>query len=451
MAVAAAQPIRLTVTLPPRRVVIAIASSIALHAGLGIGLYSYTQRSGASTAQAPAAIGVASDLALAMQGMQPVLVATPKSMPEPPPAPTPKPAANTSQDSPLKQEPAAVGSRVQPHVEIEVTPGIDESDADTPNWLGAAKGTEHRATKSVTEQPALSRDPGRRGNDELPEGQPNAQAHSEPGEGGSGNGSGGGKGDGTGDAGDQAPRGEDIRREESQARHGRTGTDAGTEDGSSQKGAVPREAATASHAQGAGEKPVPPKPEDITGLMPEQNPIPAEPPQPLVEPSEAEKPSGLAIDPQAATDASVLGALTPAAAAGGQTPSVRPGSESKVPGKKSDAESPPSSREISTTFRPGMPLAHEGLRVRPKLPRYTMTTRAMSRPKNPSVVIKFNRAGKVVKAEFAPGRTTGSADWDGPLLASLYEWTATGKRLQELPINDPEAVLVLRLDYLLSE
>ena len=42
-------------------------------------------------------------------------------------------------------------------------------------------------------------------------------------------------------------------------------------------------------------------------------------------------------------------------------------------------------------------------------------------------------------------------DWDGPLLASLYEWTATGKKLQDLPTSDPDAVLVLRLEYLLHE
>lgn len=448
----AAQPVRFTVTLPSRRMVAALVASLAVHAGLAWGLYSFALgHTTASPRSLPQMSGVASDLALAMQGLSaPALVARPNVPEESPPAAAPAPVpAHEPGPMPVASVPE-VGPMKPPHTEIEVTPGIDRSDAQTPNWLGAAQGTEHHAMKSTTDQPAMSRDPGRRGNDDVHEGPAAQPTETDRGVGGKGSGSGSGEGDDSGPAKTSESQGQDSPREESVARQGHDGSPGGEEDGASSNGAHVQEAADgAAERVGLHDAPIAPKPQDITGLMPEQAPVDVTVPKPLVEATKQEKPASLAIDEQEAHESSVLGA--PLGAGGGQAPAVQPGSESKVPGKKSDAESPASSREISTKFRPGTPIAHEGIRIRPKLPRYTMTTRAMSRPSNPLVIIKFNRAGKVVKAEFAPGKTTGSPDWDGPLLASLYEWTATGKKLQELPTDDPNAVLVLKLDYILAE
>lgn len=446
---------RVTITLPPPRqtgrVLTALAASVALHAGLACGLYSFgLTRVNLSPHSGAPAMGVASDLALAMQGLKPALVATPASMPTPPEVAVPVPPPDRV-ELPAQPQRAERGPVERPRTEIEVTPGIDKSDADTPNWLGAAQGTEHKAVKSVTDQPAMSRDPGKRGNDDAHEGQATPAGQTTTDSAGKGDGSGTADGAGAGVAGEDTPQGQDAQKETAEAQQGRAGSPSGVEDATSQHGTTPRDARDARTEQSASEQPTPPKPLDETGLMPEQAPVDPTPPTAKVDAVKPEKPAVTAIDPRAASDASVLGAPVPTSEAGGREPSVRPGSESRIPGTKSDAESPASSREISAKFRPGTPFAHEGLRIRPKLPRYTMTTRAMSRPVNPLVVIKFNRAGKVVKAEFAPGRTTGSTDWDAPLLASLYEWTATGKKLQELPTSDPDAVLVLKLEYLLSE
>ena len=117
--------------------------------------------------------------------------------------------------------PAPLGERER--LEIEVTPGIDDSKADTPNWLGAAEGTEHHAMKSTTDQPAMSRDPGRRGADEAHEGQPAAPTESDVGEGGKGDGQGSGTGDDAGPSREEAVRGQEATREAQGAQQGREG------------------------------------------------------------------------------------------------------------------------------------------------------------------------------------------------------------------------------------
>lgn len=451
MAVAAHRPVRLVITLPSRRVVVAVCASLAVHAGVAIGMRSFTVGSAERSVDGAQFASVASDLALAMQNMTPPAALPPEeqaastSTQQTPAPPPPPPLASKPDEPRLAATPAPLGERER--LEIEVTPGIDDSKADTPNWLGAAEGTEHHAMKSTTDQPAMSRDPGRRGADDVHEGQPAAPTESDIGEGGKCEGQGSGTGNDAGPSREEAVRGQEATREAQDEQQGREGRRDGMEGGTG-TGAKTTEAVAAEVGAGAVEV-TQPRPEDVTGLMPEQKVVEPVVETPLVEAQQQEATAGTSEDARAALEAAVLG--SPVSAGGGQAPAVQPGSESKVPGKKSDAESPASSRELSLKFRPGMPLAHEGIRIRPKLPRYTMTTRALSRPNNPLVLIKFNRAGKVVKAEFAAGRTTGSPDWDGPLLASLYEWTATGKKLQELPTSDPDAVLVLRLEYLLHE
>lgn len=450
MAVAAHRPVRLVITLPSRRVVVAVCASLAVHAGVAIAMRSFTVEAAERSVDGAQFASVASDLALAMQGMtppapQPDEQATATPPPLPSQTPPPPPLVQRAEEPRMVAKPALLGERDR--LEIEVTPGIDDSKADTPNWLGAAEGTEHHAMKSTTDQPAMSRDPGRRGADDAHEGQPAAPTESDIGEGGKGDGQGSGTGNDAGPAREDVVRGQEATREAQSAQQGREGRQDGVEGGTG-TGAKTAEEVAADDGAGAMEV-TQPRPEDVTGLMPEQKVVEPVAQTPKVESQQEETTAGASEDAQTAQEAAVLG--SPVSAGGGQAPAVQPGSESKVPGKKSDAESPASSREVSLKFKPGMPLAHEGIRIRPKLPRYTMTTRALSRPNNPLVVIKFNRAGKVVKAEFAAGRTTGSPDWDGPLLASLYEWTATGKKLQDLPTSDPDAVLVLRLEYLLHE
>jgi hypothetical protein len=126
------------------------------------------------------------------------------------------------------------------------------------------------------------------------------------------------------------------------------------------------------------------------------------------------------------------------------------GSTGNRPGEKSDAESIATSTVPSLNFRPGTPLAGEGVRVRTVAPKFSITSRVASRPRNPVLELTFSREGKVVAGKFVEGRTSGYEDIDGPILDAAMRWTATGKKLQELTASDPKATFVVRITYLLQ-
>ncbi len=133
------------------------------------------------------------------------------------------------------------------------------------------------------------------------------------------------------------------------------------------------------------------------------------------------------------------------------TPATGKGGNIRMPGEKTDAESTASSREVSMTYRPGRPLAGPGIRVRPVSPRFSHTAKLTTSPRNPLILIKFNRKGIVTSVEFEKNQGTGYTDIDGPLRDSIFRWTASGKALLELPANDPTATVTMKLEYLLRE
>jgi hypothetical protein len=142
----------------------------------------------------------------------------------------------------------------------------------------------------------------------------------------------------------------------------------------------------------------------------------------------------------------VLGTASNAA-----SPASGEGGNMRMPGPRSDAESVAASRTVSMTFKPGQPLAGKGLRVRPAPLRLSHMTRMTASPRNPIILIKFNRRGIVTDVEFENNQGTGFPDVDAPLRDSIFRWTATGKVLQELPTHDPDARVVLKLEYILRE
>lgn len=101
-------------------------------------------------------------------------------------------------------------------------------------------------------------------------------------------------------------------------------------------------------------------------------------------------------------------------------------------------------------FKPGMPLTGKGIRIRTVVPRFSTTTRLTAVPRNPVVVIRFNRAGRVVKAEFENNQGTGYRDVDEPLLDAVYRWTAAGEQLNRIPAGTNET-LTFRIRYLLND
>jgi hypothetical protein len=298
--------------------------------------------------------------------------------------------------------------------EIEITPGIDASDAETETWMGAPRATAHEARKSSVAQPALSRSPGAFG----PEQSMEATSHDEEAR------------EAQQELQQQDRRDEQARQDPREAR--------AREDATGERHTTP---AGAQEVVGV----------DITGLL-----------RALPRGFDVSmRPSDL--DPPAPEQQAVIGTVRREAADGmraqqrfeqssSASQSRQSGAIDKRPGAESDSESPASAIQETMSFRPGMPLAREGVTIRTVLPRFSTSTRMLSRAtRNPIVIVTFNKQGKVVEAKYEPERSTGSDEWDAPLLDSIYRWTATGKKLRELAGDHPDARLVLRIEYILNE
>ena len=115
----------------------------------------------------------------------------------------------------------------------------------------------------------------------------------------------------------------------------------------------------------------------------------------------------------------------------------------------SEKESDATSRQRIAEWEPGKPPAVEGLDITTVRPRWTVTTRMMSVPRNPVVRIEFRKNGTVARAAFLERQDTGYADVDGPLLDAIYAWTAKGRALEALAADDPQAVVPITMRIVL--
>ncbi|MFG0241467.1 MAG: hypothetical protein ACF8R9_01645 [Phycisphaerales bacterium JB054] len=115
----------------------------------------------------------------------------------------------------------------------------------------------------------------------------------------------------------------------------------------------------------------------------------------------------------------------------------------------SEKESDATSRTKIAEWEPGKPPAVEGLDITTVRPRWTVTTRMMSVPRNPVVRIEFRKNGTVARAAFLDRQDTGYSDVDGPLLDAIYAWTAKGRALDALAADDPKAVAPITMRIIL--
>ena len=115
----------------------------------------------------------------------------------------------------------------------------------------------------------------------------------------------------------------------------------------------------------------------------------------------------------------------------------------------SEKESDATSRTKIAEWEPGKPPAVEGLDITTVRPRWTVTTRMMSVPRNPVVRIEFRKNGTVARAAFLDRQNTGYSDVDGPLLDAIYAWTAKGRALDALAADDPKAVVTVTMRIIL--
>jgi hypothetical protein len=192
-------------------------------------------------------------------------------------------------------------------------------------------------------------------------------------------------------------------------------------------------ASAASEAASARERvpePTPPAPEAPAFDEPAP-PVPASP--------------GATPAPAAPTGATEFTAQQTPGASAPATPS--PGGTG--PGQASDRDTDGATTRPEDITLGGQPRAVRGLLIRPSRAQWSITTRALARPRNPVVRIVFRRDGTVKDAEFLPGRGTGYADVDGPLRAAIYRFTAEGEALQRLSPTDPEAGVEITLRIIL--
>jgi hypothetical protein len=157
-------------------------------------------------------------------------------------------------------------------------------------------------------------------------------------------------------------------------------------------------------------------------------PVTQPPPDPLASPTQPQE-----RDP--APEARPAGAGAPAS--GSQMGEVAP--------EESDA----SALEESLAVTPGRTLARDGIEIRTARARWSSTTRVTAIPRNPMLEITFDSTGKVVRAAYLPGKSTGYPDVDRPLLDAVYRWRASGEKFQAAVAK--EKVLKFKIKVLLIE
>jgi len=135
-----------------------------------------------------------------------------------------------------------------------------------------------------------------------------------------------------------------------------------------------------------------------------------------------------------------------------QTPKPKEADPSSQSGQPSNPTAAARSDRESDAFttkpgdqriQPGEVLTSYGLEIKTVRPRFSVITLLSVIPDNPRARIVFNGQGQVVEAALI--RSSGSPNVDGPVLASLYQWQASGKRLEQL-VGDK---LEIRLDLIL--
>lgn len=145
---------------------------------------------------------------------------------------------------------------------------------------------------------------------------------------------------------------------------------------------------------------------------------PSPPPQPAIEAMPEIRPAP-AFPPREQAEAS-LQATPPSAVTSSGRPTSAP---------MADSEAPPVAFTEFLRVVPGRVVTGEGIEIKTVKPRFGIVTRISMLPHNPVVRIRFDQDGKVLKAWIV--RTSGYPSVDSPLVASMYEWRATGRKLEE--------------------
>lgn len=147
---------------------------------------------------------------------------------------------------------------------------------------------------------------------------------------------------------------------------------------------------------------------------PAPTPAPAQPPAPTPAPPNP-------VEPQVAQPATPP---TPSQSANGR------------PGLEDERESDAAALHKPLDYKPGKPIAGEGIEITTVRPDFGTTVRMLANPDNPLVIIEFGPDGRVRHARYARNAAralnTGNPYIDGAILDAIYRWRAKGKAVDEL-------------------
>ncbi|MEM8756386.1 MAG: hypothetical protein AAGF47_01215 [Planctomycetota bacterium] len=119
-------------------------------------------------------------------------------------------------------------------------------------------------------------------------------------------------------------------------------------------------------------------------------------------------------------------------------------------GLADNRESDATAVDPTMDYRPGQPLARQGLQIRTIRPVFDSTTRLLdlrALRAAPTVSITFARDGTVLRAGFVNGTATGRVAVDDPILNAVHAWTAAGSDLEAIPENDPTAGVTVEIRF----
>ena len=116
------------------------------------------------------------------------------------------------------------------------------------------------------------------------------------------------------------------------------------------------------------------------------------------------------------------------------------------PGQQDTRASPASSLPVEMRrTQMGRVVAAEGLKINTTRMRLTDLQRVRGRPPSPLVEIFFDHEGNVSRARIPRGRGSGRSDIDNALINAIYEWTATGERIDALEEGDRPLLIRMRI------
>lgn len=176
--------------------------------------------------------------------------------------------------------------------------------------------------------------------------------------------------------------------------------------------------------------PPPPPAEPSSEPSPVATPIQSAPAEPESQPEPPPPPTPEAAPPSPASE---------------PTP---PGEAGLLPGEKSPSESSAAALDAPIDARPGRVLAARGLQITTVRPVFSTSVVALARPRSPTLVIEFGYDGRVRRARYLDGKSTGEPEVDRPLLDAVYRWTAAGDPLKRLS-EDPQDTVSITMRIIL--